>query len=167
MNLKTAFLTKKAFLKYIKKIGVSFGKNLECEKSVSFGSEPYLITIGNNVKLSHGVTFITHDGGVHVLRNICNNPKLDYFGKITIGNNVFIGNKATIMPGVTIGNNVIVGLGSIVTKDIPDNSVVAGIPARIIESVDQYKKKKIEKTVETKLLSNKEKREYLKKIYKF
>ncbi len=163
MNFRTIFFTKKRLLKYIKKSGVSFGDNFECEKSVSFGSEPYLITIGNNVKLSHGVTFITHDGGVYVLRNICNNPRLDCFGKITIGNNVFIGNKATIMPGVNIGNNVVIGLGSIVTKDIPDNSVAAGCPAKIIESIDQYKEKKMQKVVETKQLSRKEKREYLRR----
>ena len=112
------------------------------------------------------MTFITHDGGVHVLRKLTGNKKLDYFGRIKIGNNVFIGNNATIMPGVSIGNNVVIGYGSIVTKDIPDESVVAGIPAKIIETIDEYSKKKIAKTVETKQLSKKDKEKFLKDYFK-
>lgn len=59
-------------------------------------------------------------------------------GEIHIGNNVFIGARSTILYGVNIGNNVIIGAGSIVTKDIPDNSIVAGAPAKFIKSFDDY-----------------------------
>ena len=57
---------------------------------------------------------------------------------IEIMNNVFIGCNSTILGGVTIGNNVVVAAGSVVTHDVPDNSVVAGNPARVIETFDDY-----------------------------
>ena len=59
-------------------------------------------------------------------------------GCIEVKNNVFIGSNTIILPNVRIGNNVMVGAGSVVTKDVPDNSVVAGNPARVIESFDEY-----------------------------
>jgi acetyltransferase-like isoleucine patch superfamily enzyme len=74
-------------------------------------------------------------------------PGLNVFGKIKIGNNVFIGINAIILPGVTIGNNVIIGAGSLVNSDIPDNSVVAGIPARIIKDIDSYKSEVLKKGI--------------------
>ena len=58
--------------------------------------------------------------------------------KVVIGNNVYIGQKAMILRGVTIGDNVIIGAGAIVTKDIPSDSVVAGIPARVVCTLDEY-----------------------------
>lgn len=101
------------------------GKNCNIFGDVELGSEPYLISLGNNVKMSHGVILLTHDGGTHVLRNMKEeNKELELFGPITIKDNVFIGINSIIMPGVTIGNNVIVGAGSIVTKSVPDNCVV-------------------------------------------
>lgn len=60
---------------------------------------------------------------------------------ITLGDNCYLGNDVTLMPGVTIGNNCIVGTGSIVTKDIPDNSVAVGIPAKVIKSTNEYLEK--------------------------
>lgn len=62
--------------------------------------------------------------------------KLVSKGEVVIGNNVWIGDKTTILAGVIIGNNVIVGANSVVTKDIPSNTMVAGVPARIIKSMD-------------------------------
>jgi maltose O-acetyltransferase len=59
----------------------------------------------------------------------------------TIGDDVFLGAAAIVLAGVTIGNRVIIGAGSVVTKDVPDNSVVAGNPARVICTVDEYLKK--------------------------
>ena len=59
-------------------------------------------------------------------------------GRVTIGNNVFIGAESVVLPGVTIGNNVVVGANSTVTKDVPDNVVVAGTPAKVICSLDEY-----------------------------
>ncbi len=58
-------------------------------------------------------------------------------GKVTIGDNVWIGGNACIMPGVTIGNNVVIGAGSVVTKDIPDNVIAAGNPCKIIRTVTE------------------------------
>lgn len=61
-------------------------------------------------------------------------------GKITIGNNVLIGSNSMIMYDVTIGDNVIIAAGSCVTKDVPANSIVGGVPAKVIGSFDDYEK---------------------------
>ena len=138
------------------------GKNCEIFGDVDFGSEPYLISIGNNVKISHGVKFITHDGGVYILRNLKNEYKYaDIMGNIIIKNNVFIGMNAIILPGVTIGNNVIVGAGSIVTKSIPNDSIVGGNPARIICTIEEYEEKRKSNFQYTKMMNPIEKKEYL------
>lgn len=63
-------------------------------------------------------------------------------GKVSIGNNVFIGMKSTVLKGVSIGNNVIIGANSLVNRDIPDNCVAAGNPCRVIMSLDEYYKKR-------------------------
>ena len=63
---------------------------------------------------------------------------MDMMAPIRVGNNVYIGSGAYIMPGVTIGDNCIIGAASVVTKDIPANSVAVGIPARVIKTIDEY-----------------------------
>ena len=122
---------------YAHKIGVTIGK--KCNISTKhFGSEPYLITIGDNVRIARGVQFFTH-GGIWTIRRMSNKYKnLDYFGKIRINNNVYIGQGALIMPGVTIEDNCIIGAASVVTKSIPKNSVVAGNPIRYISDVNSF-----------------------------
>lgn len=131
-----------------------------------FGTEPYLIEIGNNVRITDGVKFVTHDGGLWVLRNMYEDmKKADYFGKIIIKDNVHIGWNTVIMPGVTIGYNCIIGCGAVVTKDIPDNSVAVGVPAKVIESVEDYCNKKKDSCVMTKSLNLLEKKKYLLEIF--
>lgn len=146
--------------------GGIIGKNCEIFPNVEFGSEPYLITIGDNVRITNGVRFVTHDGGICVLRNMKKLENADLFGRIKIGNNVFIGWNAIIMPNVKIGNNCIIGCNAVVTKDIPDNSVAAGCPAKVIESIDEYYEKNKNKCDFTKNKNWKEKKEYLEKKYK-
>lgn len=147
---------------YWRKKGSIIGKNCEIYNDVEFGSEPYLIEIGDFVRINSGVNLITHDGGVWVLRHMNNSLKnVDIFGKIKIGNNVHIGTNAIIMPGITVGNNVIIGCGSIVTKSIPDNCVVAGVPAKIIEDLNIYQSKNSSFFINTKNLSAKDKKIFL------
>lgn len=137
------------------------GTNCEILENVELGSEPYLIFLGDNVKMSSGVKLLTHDGGAHVLRNIREkNKNVDIVGTITIKNNVFIGINSIIMPGITIGNNVVVGAGSIVTKSVPDNVVVAGNPAKIICSIQEYEEKRNKNFIKTKKLGYIEKKMY-------
>lgn len=131
--------------------GVKIGDNC-CIYSYSFGSEPYLIEIGNHVQITAGVKFFTHGGG-WVLRE--EYPDFDCFGKIKVGNNVYIGNDALIMPGVTIGNNVVIGAGTVVTKSVPDNSVVAGNPGRIIGNISSFKEKMLKYNFHSKSVKNK------------
>jgi len=142
---------------YAKKIGVNIGEN--CYISTKdFPSEPYLITIGNNVRIAKNVKFFTH-GGIWTLR--IKYPDLDYFGKILIGDNTFIGEGCYILPGVIVGKNCIVGAGSIVTKSIPDGCVVAGNPAKIVGKYEDFVNKILTKNLKTKNLNWKEKRNFL------
>lgn len=155
-------------IKYWKKRGLLIGNGCEVYSTASFGSEPYLITIGHNVRINCGVNFVTHDGGCWVLRHYLdkkNSNQIDMFGIIKVGNNVHIGTNSMIMPGVTIGDNVIIGCCSVVTKDIPSNSVAVGIPARVIETIDEYVEKHEDDFVYTKHLSYLEKKEFLLKKY--
>lgn len=151
--------------KYAKKIGVTIGKGCEIYSQVSWGSEPYLITIGDNVRLTSEVIFVTHDGGIWTLRKMGLLENADLFGPINIGNNVHIGFNSIIMPGVSIGNNCVIGCGAVVTKNIPDNSVVGGVPAKIIKSTDEYYNKLKDSCDYTKNYGPKCKKEYLIKKY--
>lgn len=159
------FFLERKNLRYFKKNGGVIGKDCDIFPDVFFGSEPYLITIGDRCRISHGVKFATHDGGVWCLRTKEYLKNADVFGKITIGNNVNIGWNVIILPGVTIGNNCVIGAGAIVTKSIPDNSVAAGCPAKVIESLEQYEAKVAKKSVNTSHLNQKEKRKFLAKEY--
>ena len=151
--------------KYYNKQGCKIGKNFKCTTLPDFGSEPYLIEIGDNVYISTHVNFMTHDGGVWVVNNL-KKSKFDKIGRIKIGNNVFLGMNSTIMPNVEIGNNVIIGLGSVVTKNVPDNEIWAGIPAKKICTVEEFVQKNDKNFHNTVKMSKEEKKEYYLGFYK-
>lgn len=124
-------------VKYAKKIGVNMNTyTVHIYGIVEWGSEPWLISLGDNVFITDGVKFINHDGGTLLFRKIIHD--LEITKPISIGNDVYIGNNVIILPGVTVGNKVIIGAGAVVTRDIPDNSVAVGVPARVIKSADEY-----------------------------
>ena len=108
-------------------LGENFYANFDC---VILDVCP--VHIGKNCMLAPGVHIYT---ATHPLDPIERNSGLEYGKPVTIGDNVWIGGRAIINPGVTIGHNVVIGSGAVVTKDVPDNSVVAGNPARIIKTV--------------------------------
>lgn len=113
---------------YLRKKGVRIGRNCKVH-TVSFSTEPYLVEIGDNVRITSGTEFITHDGAVTVFHGEIGGG---IFGKIKIGNSVFIGTNCLILYNTTIGNNCIVGAGSVVRGHFPDDSVIMGNPATII-----------------------------------
>ena len=151
---------------YLRKKGVKIGNNCKIFKSANFGSEPYLVSLGNHVRVNIGVQFVTHDGGYWVLRDEISGygeqfKDADYFGKIEVGDNVHIGTNAILMPGIKIGKNVVVACGAVVTHDVRDNTIVGGIPAVCIETLETYAAKARKKYVNTKHMTRKEKEIYL------
>lgn len=163
-SIYVLFLTYICPKKLVAYLGVNFGKGCRfiAVRRQTFGSEPYLITLGNYVSISEGVRFVTHDGGVWVVRNLLSEfNNIDVFGEIVVGDNVFIGMNVIVMPGITIGDNSIVGAGSIVTKDVPNNTVVAGVPAKAITNIELYISKNRLNFSFTKNMSTKAKRQYL------
>ncbi|MDE4085891.1 acyltransferase [Planococcus maritimus] len=146
-----------------KQMGVKVGEGCRFF-STNFSSEPYLITIGNNVTITVGVRFITHDGGMWTVRKA--RPEYEYaniVGKIVIGDNVFVGMDSLLLPGISIGDNSIVAAGSVVTKSFPSNSVIGGNPARLITDLDTYIDRNKNLYVNTLNLSEDKKNEYIKK----
>ncbi len=165
-SLKTIYkvLYRKLYpMKYAHKCGVNIQGRLYLYGSISWGTEPWIITVGDNVHITDGVRFITHDGGTLLFRDKI--PDLEITKPITIGNNVYIGNCVCILPGVTVGDNVIIGTGSIVTKDVPSNSVVAGVPAKYIKCIDEYFEKIQKESLHLGHLKGQEKDKALMKYY--
>lgn len=118
--------------------GMCVGVGVTCGGGCNFGTEPYLITLDDNVRISFDVTFLTHDGGTYAFRDLDEYKQVSKFGSIYIGKNSFIGCKSIIMPGVKIGSRCVIGAGSIVTKDVPDGMVVCGVPAKVMMTTEEY-----------------------------
>jgi acetyltransferase-like isoleucine patch superfamily enzyme len=136
------YLIQRWLLKYrvwrCRQAGLSIGDDCRLHDLPEFGSEPYLISIGQRVSISTEVVFITHDGGTIVFRDDPRYRHVIKYGRITIRDNCMIGTRTTILPGVTIGPNSVVGACSLVSRNVPPNSVVSGNPARVVMSTDAY-----------------------------
>lgn len=147
----------KSFERQARDAGVVMGEN-NYVTTRFWGSEPYLVTIGSNVCITNGVRIFTH-GGQRVARKFY--PDFDHFGKVKIGDWVYLGTNALIMPGVTIGDNVLVAAGSVVTKSVESGMVVAGNPAKVLCTVEEYIERNMKYNLNCANLSFKEKREFL------
>ena len=120
----------------LKKMGMKVGKNFKRLNGVILDpSHCWLIEIGDNVTLAPRVHILCHDAST---KQFLNYTKI---GRITIGNNVFIGAECVVLPGVTIGDNVIIGANSTVTHNIPSNTVYAGTPAKMLCTLEEYLEK--------------------------
>ncbi len=113
----------------------AIGKCCSIQANVTI-TDPSYVRLGNNVRLS-GCTLFGHDGTVNMLCRAYG-VLLDHVGPVDIRDNVFVGHGAIVLPGVTIGPNVIVAAGSVVTRDVPPDSIVAGVPARRVADLGSY-----------------------------
>lgn len=134
------------FISFLRKKGVEIGEDCEIfvpTKTIIDYQNPWMLKIGNHVKITEGVKILTHDYSWSVLKryksvDIPEGRILGAVGSVEIGDNVFIGMNAIIMRNVKIGSNVIIGAGSIVTKDCPSAAVYAGNPAHRIMSIEEF-----------------------------
>lgn len=132
------------FTKYLRKKGVKIGEGcvFRSPKTTRIDiTRPSLVEIGDNVDMNHNFQILTHGWASRVFRNYYH-ELIPSSGKVRIGNNIYFGTDVIILKGVTIGDNCVVAAGSVVNKDIPANSVCAGVPAKIICSLDEYFEKR-------------------------
>lgn len=111
------------------KVGKKFNRQQGC---IIDPHHCWLIEIGDNVTLAPRVHILAHDAST---KRHLNYTKI---GRVSIGNNVFIGAGSIILPNVTIGDNVVVGAGSVITKNIPEGNIVVGNPAKIIGKTCEF-----------------------------
>lgn len=117
---------------YYKQKGVIIGKNFQISPETYIDlHKPEYIEIGDNVQITRWAMILCYDSSQRFIKRR-NNP----YGKVKIGNNVYIGAHSIIMPGVVIGDNVIIGANSTVTHNIPSNCIVAGSPAKKIRNLE-------------------------------
>lgn len=124
--------------RYGRSRGVTIGRDCRILSS-NFGTEPFLITIGDRVTVSFDVIFLTHDGSSWLMRD--EKGRRYIYRPLKIGSDCFIGAGSILMPGIEIGDRVIVAAGAVVTKSVPDGSIVAGVPARIIGDYETFKER--------------------------
>jgi acetyltransferase-like isoleucine patch superfamily enzyme len=118
-------------------MGVNIGEG--CRIYTRNFGDAWLVTIGNRVTVTAGVMFITHDGSTWLIRD--EKGRRYRFAPIEVGDDVFIGVNAILLPGVRVGNRCIIAAGSVVTKSVPSGYVVAGVPARVVGRFDSYEAK--------------------------
>ncbi len=150
---------------YARSIGVTIGEGTQLYggETGTFGSEPYLVTIGKNCHIAHEVRFITHDGMAGILRT--RYPDIDLVARIAVGDNVAIGMRSIILPDVRIGSNCIIGCASVVNRDVPDNTIVAGVPARVIGNLEDYERKVVGRSIHTGAMQGREKEQRIREIF--
>ena len=112
---------------------ISVGKNFFANFNMVVLDEARVV-FGDNVFIGPNCGFYTAG---HPIDSIERNKGLEFARPIIVGNNVWIGANVTVVPGVTIGDNCVIGAGSVVTKDIPDNTVAVGNPCKVIKSIDK------------------------------
>jgi len=125
---------------YFRRQGARIGERNRLEVR-SLGAEPHIVSIGNHCTIALNVKFLTHDGAVWVFSEEI--PDIQKFGAITIRDNCFIGIDSIVIGNVIIGPDAIVGAGSVVTKDVPTGTIVAGSPAKKISTIEEYRKKAV------------------------
>lgn len=140
-------LNSKVYISYLRRKGVIIGDGTHGVglKGIDL-TRPCLVEIGKNCIISRNVMILTHDV-FSILREkygevLCSS------GKVVIADNCFIGANAIVLKGVQIGRNTIIAPGSVVTHDIPANSVAAGNPCRVIKSIDEYYEQRKRRYVE-------------------
>lgn len=151
---------------YYRSQGISIGEGCVFRYTTSVNidtTRPSLVTIGDNVDMNANFCIQTHDFSHRVFVPLFGDF-LSSSGEVVIGNNIYFGRDVTILKGVHIGDNCIIGAGSIITKDIPSNSVAVGVPCKVISSIADYYKKRqllwIEEAVSyARAIRTKEKRE--------
>ncbi|WP_316414669.1 acyltransferase [Mesoterricola silvestris] len=114
------------------------GEGCRFARIPTFGTEPYLITLGNHVAIASDVVFITHDGGTFAFRHQERYRKVIKYGRINILDNCVIGERAILLPGVTIGPNSVVAAGAVVSRNVPPGVLAAGNPAKPVMTLHQY-----------------------------
>ncbi|HVV87024.1 MAG TPA: acyltransferase [Kofleriaceae bacterium] len=146
---------------FARRLGVRVGDGCELLGTglATWGTEPFLITLGDHVQVTAGVRFITHDGAIWVYRR--EHPRIGRFGPIRIGNNVYIGTDAVILPGVTVGDDSVIAACAVVNRDVPARTIVAGVPARPICSIDEYWQKHEHELVDCYGMPEAERRRFL------
>ena len=138
--------TSETYVKYLRSLGMAIGDDV-CiyvpTKTTIDEQYPWMIEIGNHVKIAQGSVLLTHDYSWSVLKAARGGAILGSSGKIKIGNCVFIGMNSIVTCGVTIGDNVIIGAGSVVTKDCIEPGVYVGAPAQRIMDLETFYQKRM------------------------
>lgn len=118
--------------------GLKLGKNVVARKNVSFGSEPFLVEIGDDSRIGEGATFVTHAGTTVNVRKLEGYEEVRNFGHIKVGKNCAIGSNSVILQNVEIGDNCILGANSVLSDSMPSHTVYGGNPAKYICEIEDY-----------------------------
>lgn len=133
------------YIEYLRRGGAEIGERVimfDPQNTIIDSTRPFMIKIGNDVQITSGVTMLTHGYDWSVIKGRYGEV-MGSCGEIVIGDNCFIGMHTTILKGVHIGDNCIIGANSLVNKNIPDGYVAAGNPAKLIMTLEEYRKKRI------------------------
>lgn len=133
-----------AYCRWLRKKGVQIGENnyIYPISALIDVSRPSLVKIGSGCFMNQHFTLLTHDWVTKVFLGT-GRSFLNSSGRVTIGDNVSFGQNVMVLKGVTIGDNCFIGAGSVVTKDIPSNSVAVGAPCRVVMTIEEYYQKRL------------------------